>query len=142
VTASIAFEGRARRVDGERQNVSKPLMHLIGGYKRLELEGSQYRVNDTGVLYEVIINGASHTSFSDLIFVYKHFADAKWLQRHRYEVEPERIIQITRDYVAAFLDRVLYGKSSTLLQPVSYAARVDSPRTSGYPEVELQVTVR
>jgi dienelactone hydrolase len=112
VTASIAFEGKARRVDGERQSVSKPLMHLIGGYNRLELEGSQYRVNDTGVLYEVIINGATHTSFSDLIFVYKHFADAKWLQRHRYEVEPERIIQITRDYVAAFLDRVLTGRAA------------------------------
>jgi hypothetical protein len=142
VTAGVAFEGKARRADGKQQAVSKPLMHLIGGYNRLELEGSQYRVDGSGVLYEVTINGASHTSFSDLILIYKHFADSKWLQRHRYEVEPERIIQITRDYVAAFLDRVLFGKSNILLQPVSYAARVDSPRTSGYPEAELQVTIR
>lgn len=142
VTASVIFEGKARRDDGERQSVAKPLMHLIGGYNRLELEGSQYRMSGSGILYEVIVNGATHASFSDLIFVYKHFADANWLQRHRYEVEPERIIQITRDYIAAFLDRVLYGKGSTLLQPVSYAARVDRPKTSGYPEVELQVTVR
>jgi dienelactone hydrolase len=142
VTAGVAFEGKARRIDGDRQHISKPFMHLIGGYNRLELEGSQYHVNDAGVLYEVIINGATHTSFSDLIFIYKHFAAANWIQRHRYEVESERIIQITRDYVAAFLDRVLYGRSSTLLQPVSYAARVDRPLTSGYPEVELHVTVR
>jgi len=142
VTAGVALEGKARRIDGDRQRVSKPFMHLIGGYNRLELEGSQYRIDDAGVLYEVIVSGATHTSFSDLIFVYKRFADANWLQRHRYEVEPERIIQITRDYVAAFLDRVFFGKSSTLLQPVSYAARVDRPQTSGYPEVELQVTVK
>jgi len=142
VTAAVAFEGKARRLDGNRQNIPKPFLHMIGGYNRLELEGSQYLVSDAGVLYEVVVNGATHSSFSDLIFIYKHFADEKWRQRHRYEVEPERIIQITRDYVAAFLDRVLEGESNMLLQPISYAARVDKPRTSGYPEVELQVTVR
>jgi hypothetical protein len=116
-------------------------MHMIGGYNRIELEGNQYKVQD-GILYEVVVNGAGHSSFSDLVFIYKHFADDAWLRRHRYEVEPQRILQITRDYVAAFLDSVFQGKSSSLLHPVSYYSRVDSPQASGYPEVDLHITVK
>jgi pimeloyl-ACP methyl ester carboxylesterase len=142
VAAAIALEGKARRPDKKPEPINKPVMHMIGGYNRLELEGSQYDVNGEGTLYEVILNGAGHTSFSDVVYVYRNFADSAWKARHRYELDPARAIQITRDYMAAFLDHVFAGTPSVLLKPISYAAYVDNPRTSGYPEVVLRISVR
>ena len=142
VAAAIALEGKARRKDKKPEPINKPVMHMMGGYNRLELEGSQYEVNDGGTLYEVILNGTGHTSFSDVVYVYRNFADSAWKARHRYELDPARAIQITRDYFAAFLDHTFAGTPSVLLKPVSYAAYVDNPRTSGYPEVVLRISAK
>jgi len=142
VRAAVALEGKARRADGTRQPLTKPFMHIVGGYNRLELEGNQYEPAPNVPLYEVIVNGAGHAYFSDFILVYKPSADSAWRERHRYELEPGRIITITRDYIAAFLGRALDGKPHTLLEPVTRAGRASGPRGSRYPEVELKIHVR
>jgi len=141
VATAVAMEGNARMPAGGKREISKPMLHLIGGYNRLEFEGSQYAPTAGGVLYEVIINGTGHAYFSDLIYMYKHFADEAWLARHRYEVEPVRVLQITCDYLAAFLGKTFIGRQDPLLQPVSYGSYVDGPRKGLYPEVDLRITL-
>lgn len=142
VRGAVALEGKARPTDDRLQPLPKPFMHVIGGYNRLELEGTGYEPHPGVPFYEVIVAGAWHASFSDFVLLYKPSADAAWRERHRYELEPQRVIAIVRDYLRAFLGRVLDGTPHPLLQPVSYADRVDSPRTSRYPEVELNVHIR
>jgi dienelactone hydrolase len=144
VKGAIALEGKARPLDGASQPVAGPFMHVMGGYNRLELEGagSLYEPTLGAPIFEIIVNGAWHASFSDFVFVYKPSADEAWRARHRYELEPGRVLTITRDYIAAFLQRIFDGRSHAVLQPVSYAGRVDRPAASRYPEVELTIYVR
>jgi alpha-beta hydrolase superfamily lysophospholipase len=142
VRAAIALEGMLRDTAQSRLVVGAPFLHLIGGYNRLELENRNYVPSDGAPVYQVIVQGTGHAYFSDLMAIYKSTADSAWLARHRYEVEPLRVIQITRDYAAAFLARYLFGLDSSLLHPVSYAAGVDGPRSAGYPEVEMTIDVK
>jgi len=93
-------------------------------------------------VYQVVIEGTGHAYFSDLIYLYRHHADADWKQRHRYETDPGRVLQITRDYLVAFFGRYLQGTDSgVLLRPVGLKDRLAGPRTAGYPEVDLSIAV-
>jgi hypothetical protein len=139
--AVVVMEGRLRDSTARYVTVRAPFLHLIGEYNRLELENRNYRPSEGAPVYQAVVAGTGHAYFSDLIAIYRPIAPPAWRARHRYELEPGRIIQITRDYVAAFLDRYLLGVDSVLLHPVSYAARVDNPRVGGYPEVSLTIDV-
>ena len=108
-------------------DVHHPLLHLIGGYNRLELEGDAYRPSEGNPVYQVVINGTGHAYFSDLIYIYRHYADAEWQRRHRFETEPHRVIQITRDYLSAFFGRYLGGEADNVL----LAPKKIEPSTSG-----------
>ena len=136
------MEGKLRDSTAKEITVSAPFMHIIGEYNRLELENRNYRPSSAAPVYQVVIAGTGHASFSDLVHVYKQTAPAEWLERHRYELEPPRILQITRDYLSAFFGRYLNGVDNSLLHPTSYAARVDGPRTAGYAEVTMTIDVR
>ena len=142
VRTVIALEGVLRDTAQVTLTVGAPFLHMIGGYNRLELENRSYRPAAGAPVYQVIVQGTGHAYFSDLMAIYKSTADSAWLSRHRYEVEPIRVIQITRDYAAAFLARYLFEQDSSLLHPVSYAARVEGPRSAGYPEVEMTIDVK
>jgi len=128
--------------EGEARRVGAPFLHLIGGYNRLELEGSYYAPSQNAPVFQVIVNGTGHAYFADLIYLYKNYADEDWLTRHRYETEPVRVIQITRDYLAAFFGYYLKDEPrGVLLSPISYAAKAANPRKGGYPEVEVAIFV-
>jgi dienelactone hydrolase len=142
VKAVIALEGKLRVPEQASLTVRAPFLHLIGEYNRLELENRSYEPSDRSPVYQAVIAGTGHAYFSDLIAIYKSTAPPEWLARHRYELEPGRIIQITRDYVAAFLGRYLSDVEHSLLHPTSYAARVDGPRAAGYAEVRLTIDTR
>jgi dienelactone hydrolase len=142
VKAVAALEGRLREAGRTSLDVHVPFLHLIGEYNRLELEGRSYLPTAGAPVYQAVIAGTGHAYFSDLIAIYKSGAPPDWRARHRYELEPDRILQITRDYVAAFLGRYLSGADHPLLHPTSYAARVDGPRAAGYAEVRLTIDTR
>ncbi len=142
VRAVIALEGVLRDTAQSSLVVAAPFLHLIGGYNRLELENRNYLPSAGAPVYQVIVMGTGHAYFSDLMAIYKSTADSAWLARHRYEVEPLRVIQITRDYAAAFLARYLFDQDSHLLHPVSYADRVEGPRSGGYTEVDMTIDVK
>ncbi len=139
VKAVVALEGKFRGESAASLTVQAPFLHLIGEYNRTELENRNYRPSDRAPVYQAVIAGTGHASFSDLIAIYKTTAPPDWLVRHRYELEPGRIIQITRDYVRAFLGRYLLDTDNSLLHPTGYAARVDGPRSAGYAEVRLSI---
>ncbi len=147
IKAAVVMEGAVRDPSDKNSRgkliVGAPLLHLMGGYNRLEHEGDQYLPAVSAPVYQVVINGTGHAYFSDLIYLYKHYADSEWKNRHRYEVEPARVLQISRDYIAAFLGRYLNDEDpSVLLRPKSYADSVNSPGRGGYPEVELSISIR
>lgn len=146
VNAVVVLEGAVRdpHADGARGRlvVGTPLLHIIGGYNRLEHEGDQYQPGKSAPVYQAVIDGAGHAELSDLIHLYSFVAPDDWHARRRYAAEPRRVLQIVSDYVAAFFDRYLRGaEKSVLLAPRAYADRVDSPRAAGYPEVDLSVNV-
>jgi dienelactone hydrolase len=142
VRALVLLEGKLRDSSATQISMSAPLLHVIGEYNRLELEGRSYLPGESAPVYQLILGGTGHAYFSDLILIYKRTASADWLSRHRYELEPARVVQITRDYIAAFVGRYLDGKDNSLLHPVSYAARVRGPRAAGYSEVELTIDIK
>jgi len=143
ISAVAAMEGQLRQVSGPSLEVGVPFMHLIGEYNRLELEGHAYLPSTAAPVYQVVIRGAGHAKFSDVIYLYKATtAGPDWIERHRHETEPERVLNVTCDYLSAFFDRYLRGKDSSLLHPVSYADRVAGPRPGGYPEAELTIDVK
>ncbi len=147
IKAAIIMEGAVRDPSDKSSRgkmvVGAPVMHLIGGYNRLEHEGDQYLPARTAPVYQVVINGTGHAYFSDLIYVYQHYADDEWKSRHRYEIDSARVLQISRDYIAAFLGSYLNDEEpSVLLRPKSYADSVNSPMRGGYPEVDLSISIR
>lgn len=142
VRGIFLMEGLPRTADNSPITTRVPLLHMIGEYNRLELEGGSYRPTAGAPVFQVVVGGAGHAYFSDLIYLYSNFADDDWRARHRNETAPDRIIQISRDYLAAFFGRYLRDEEmSSLLRPVSYSDRVAGPRRAGYPEVELSVSV-
>ena len=143
--AVVLMEGLVRDPDNPQFRGSlvagAPLLHLIGGYNRVEFVGAQYRPGEGAPVYQAVVNGTGHANFSDLIYLYRRHADADWHRRHRYELDPGRVLQISRDYIAAFLDRYLNGaEPATLLRPFPYAAA--SPSVGGYPEIDLTISTR
>lgn len=142
VDAVVAMEGRVRPDEAAPVTVESPFLHLIGGYNRLELEGDAYLPSAGAPVYQAVVEGTGHAYFSDLLELYRHWADADWHRRHRYEVAPARVLQIASDYLVAFFDRYLRGvPASVLLVPRSLADRVAGPSRGGYPEVDLTVRV-
>ena len=130
--------------EGARGNlkVGVPLLNIVGGYNRLELERGAYQPSPDAPVLTVVIAGSGHAYFSDLIYFYQNYADVAWHARHRYELDANRIIKISRDYIAAFLDNNLKGApKNVLLQPKSYSAKVENARASGYPEAELTIAI-
>ncbi|MEX2088707.1 MAG: alpha/beta fold hydrolase [Bacteroidota bacterium] len=142
VRAVAVLEGQLRDTAATTLTVRSPFLHMIGEYNRLEMENRSYLPSERAPVYQAIVAGTGHAYFSDLIAIYKSTAAPDWLARHRYELEPGRIIQITRDYVAAFLGRYLLDTDDSLLHPTGYAARVEGPRAAGYAEVRLTIDVR
>ena len=146
IKAAVILEGAVRDPkDSESRGfltTSAPLMHVIGGYNRLEMEGRQYRPSRNAPVYQIIINGAGHAHLSDLILLYAQVADDEWHARHRYELEPDRILKITTDHILAMFDHYLLGReANVLLRPRSSADRTSSPSRGGYPEVELSIAI-
>ena len=144
IRAAVAMEGAVRDPSDKHARgsltVGVPFLHLIGGYNRLELDNSSYQPSAGAPVYVAVVQGTGHAYFSDLIHFYRAFADADWKRRHRYELDPDRVIQISRDVIADFLGRYLRGENhSVLLNAPSYADRVDSPTTGGYPELDMRV---
>ncbi len=144
IRAAIAMEGAVRDPTDKHARgsltVGAPFLHLIGGYNRLELDNGSYQPSAGAPVYVAVVKGTGHAYFSDLIFFYRAFADDDWKRRHRYEVDPDRVIRISRNVIADFLGRYLSNeKHSVLLDTPSYSDRVDSPTTGGYPELEVRV---
>lgn len=147
LSGAVVMEGDVRNVEDEDARgslqVAVPLLHLIGGYNRLELERSSYLPGPDAPIFTAVIRGTGHAYFSDLIHFYRAHADRPWRERHRYEVDPDRVIRISSDYITAFLDWQLKGDPiSTLLRIPSYSDRVDNPQQGGYPEVDLIIAIQ
>jgi hypothetical protein len=140
------MEGDVRETEDDNArgsiNVSVPLFHLIGGYNRLELERASYLPGPNAPVLTAVIHGTGHAYFSDLIHFYRSYAEREWRVRHRYEIDPDRVIRISSDYLAAFFDWQLRDVTgSVLLRRRSYADRVEGPQQGGYPEVDLTIAI-
>ncbi|MEX2109969.1 MAG: hypothetical protein WD802_05175 [Gemmatimonadaceae bacterium] len=147
LAAVAVMEGEVRETDAADSRgsvqVAVPLLHLVGGYNRLELERASYTPGRHAPVITAIVNGTGHAYFSDLIHFYRAYADRAWRTRHRYEVDPDRVIRIASDYMAAFFDwQVKDGSKSVLLGQPSYGARVEGPQQAGYVEVDVTIAIQ
>lgn len=146
VDAVVAMEGAVRDPEDEEGRgtlrAGAPLLHIIGGYNRFEMEIPDYTPAPDAPVYRAVINGTGHAQLSDLIYVYSGFADEAWHARSRYGLAPDRVLQITHDYMTAFFDLYLRGEDETpLLHPRGPAARLSGPSTAGYTEVDLTIDI-
>lgn len=146
ISAVAVMEGDVRNVGDEHSRgslrVSAPLLHLIGGYNRLELERPSYLPSRSAPVITAVVRGTGHAYFSDLIHFYRAFADRDFHERHRYELDPDRVLRITSDYLSAFFDWQLNGSEpGLLLRRAGYSARVEGPMQGGYPEVDLTILI-
>jgi dienelactone hydrolase len=139
VTAAVSWEGQVYRDEDRPLAVTGgDLLYVVGGANRAELAGKQFRPGAPGrTVHEIVIHGAWHASFGDMLYVYRRYADRAWLERHRREVFAERVNQITEDYVHEFFAHYLLGQPLDLLWPDSLDD-LGSPSTWNYPEVELR----
>lgn len=142
VKAAASWEGQVYRVeDRPLQVTGGDLLYIMGGANRAELVGTQFRPAAEGVtVHEMVIDGAWHASFGELIYIYRHYADRAWRERHRREVFADRVNQITNDYLHEFFAHALLGHPLDLLWPDSVEQQ-GSPQQSNYPEVELRTYV-
>ena len=139
VTAAASWEGQVYRDEDRPLRVRAPLLYIVAGANRAELAGTQYRpARGGGPVYELVMHGAWHASFGDMLYVYGHYADEEWHDRHRRELHPLRANQITIEYLHEFFSRYLSDAGLDLLWPDSMEA-AGSYRTWNYPEVELRV---
>ena len=140
VVTAANLEGGAYGPDTLPFRVSEPLLHVVGGYNEAELVATEFEADDTPV-YQVLVQGAFHSTFSDLIYLHAFKAGAEWQARHRYDLEPARALRITNDFLLAFFDRYvkrIEGEREDLLH-VRSSAEILNPSTRGYPEVELRI---
>jgi dienelactone hydrolase len=140
VVAAVNLEGSAYGSDTLPFVVREPLLHVVGGYNEADLVATEF-APENAPLYEVIIHGTFHSTFSDLIYLHAVKADEAWRERHRYDLEPARALRIANDYLLAFFDRYvkgIEGERDDLLHLRS-AADLETSETRGYPEVELAV---
>jgi dienelactone hydrolase len=147
VQAVVAMEGDVREPASEDARgsleIGAPLLHLIGGYNRLELERRGYLPGPGAPVFTAVVRGTGHAYFSDLIHFYRHYADRDWRERHRYELDPDRVIRIAGDYMAAFFDWRLRGQPlGALLGRRTLSEELAGPRQGGYPEVDLTIALR
>lgn len=142
VVAAASWEGQVYR-DEDRPLVTRgPLLYFIAGANRSELIGTQFRPSAAGgPVYELVLHGAWHPSFGDMLHIYRAYADRDWLARHRREMDALRANQITSDYLHEFFAHYLLGEPLDLLWPDSLE-EAGSYETWGYPEVELRVYAR
>jgi dienelactone hydrolase len=140
VKAAVSWEGQVYRAADRPMNVTGgSLLYIIGGANRSELMGTQFRPGKPGLtVYEMVIHGAWHASFGDMLYIYRRYANRDWRARHRREVHADRVNQITDDYVDEFFAHYLLGKPLDLLWPKSLEEEGDT-RVWSYPEVELRV---
>lgn len=143
ITAAVSWEGQVYRdEDRPLQIGGGDLLYMIGGANRAELAGTQFRPGARGIaVHELVIHGAWHASFGDMLHIYREYADRAWLERHRREVFADRVNQITNDYVHEFFAQALLDQEPDLLWPDSLE-QLGSPSLWNYPEVELRTYVR
>jgi dienelactone hydrolase len=140
VVAAVNLEGSAYGPDTLPLVVREPLLHVVGGYNQADLVATEFVPQDAP-LYEVVIHGTFHSTFSDLIYLHAVKADEAWRERHRYDLEPARALRIANDHLLAFFDRYvkgIEGEREDLLHLRS-AADLENSETRGYPEVELAI---
>jgi pimeloyl-ACP methyl ester carboxylesterase len=139
VRAAASWEGQVYRAEDRPLGVRAALLYIIAGANRAEFMGAHYRpAAGGGPVYELILHGAWHPSFGDMLYVYGHYAGADWHARHRRAMHPLRANQITSEYLHEFFGHYLLGAVLDLLWPDS-AEELGSYRTWNYPEVELRV---
>ena len=139
IRAAVSWEGQVYRDEARPMRVTGgSLLYIIGGANRAELAGTQFRPAAPGVVvHELVIHGAWHASYGDLLYIYERYADREWRDRHRRDVSPERVNQVTNDYVHEFFSHYLLGTPLDLLWPDSQE-QLGSPRRSNYAEAELR----
>jgi dienelactone hydrolase len=140
IVAAVNLEGSAYSPDTLPFVVREPLLHVVGGYNEADLVATEFEPEGAPV-YEVVIHGTFHSTFSDLIYLHAVKADEAWRERHRYDLEPARALRIANDYLLAFFDRYvkgIEGERENLLHLRS-AAELETSETRGYPEVELAI---
>lgn len=140
VVAAANLEGGAYGPDTLPFVVGKPLLHVVAGYNATELLATEFEPDDAP-LYEVVVHGTFHSTFSDLIYLHAVKADAEWLWRHRFDLAPARALRIANDYLLAFFDRYVKGieGSRADLLHLRSSADLQSAGTHGYPEAELRL---
>lgn len=140
VKAAVSWEGQVYRDEDRPMKVTGgSLLYIVGGANRTELAGTQFQPGRPGAtVYEMVIHGAWHASFGDMLYIYRRYAPHDWLARHRREIHADRVNQITDDYVDEFFGHYLLGRPLDLLWPKSVADEEDT-RIWSYPEVELRV---
>lgn len=140
VVAAVNLEGSAYGPDSLPFVVRGPLLHIVGGYNEAELVATEFEPEDAP-LYELVVHGTFHSTFSDLIYLHAVKADEGWRRRHRFDLEPARALRITNDYLLAFFDRYVKGTRSELadLLHLRSATELERSETRGYPEVELSI---
>jgi dienelactone hydrolase len=142
VTAAASWEGQVYRDEDRPLAARGPLLYFIAGANRSELAGTQFRpAAGGGPVYELVLHGAWHPSFGDMLHIYRAYADRDWLARHRREMDALRANQISADYLHEFFAHYLLGEPLDLLWPDS-VDEAESYETWGYPEVELRVYAR
>lgn len=140
IVAAANLEGGAYGADSLPFVVSEPLLHVVGGYNEADLVATEFVPADAP-LYEILLHGAFHSTFSDLIYLHAFKADDSWRGRHRYDLDPARALRITNDYLLAFFDRYVKGREGPredLLHLRSWSDR-QSASTRGYPEADLLI---
>jgi len=140
VVATVNLEGSAYSAHTLPFVVREPLLHLVGGYNEADLVATEFAPDDAP-LYEVVVHGTFHSTFSDLIYLHAVKADEEWIRRHRFDLEPARALRIANDYLLAFFDRYvkgIEGEREDLLHLRS-ATDLEHAGTRGYPEVELAI---
>lgn len=141
VVAAANLEGGAYGADTVAFRVSEPLLHVVGGYNEGLLVATAFEPDDAP-LYEVVVHGAFHSTFSDLIYLHAFKADDAWRARHRYDLDPGRAVTITKDYLRAFFDRYVKGIEDGPRENLLHLrsrADLESASTRGYPEVEVRL---
>lgn len=140
VVAAANIEGGAYAPDTLPLAVDGPLLHVVGGYNEGLLVATDFEPDDAP-LYEVLVQGAFHSTFSDLIYLHAFKADDAWKARHRYDLDPARALAIVNDYLRAFFDRFLRGIDGDreVLLHLRSTAELESASTRGYPEVEVRL---
>ena len=139
VRAAVSWEGQVYRdTDRPLDVTGGSLLYIIASANRSEFAGTQYRPGRTGVaVHELVIHGSWHASFGDMLHIYRQYAPPDWQARHRRYVTPERVNQITNDYIHEFFSHCLLGEPLDLLWPDSQDQK-GNPGIADYAEVELR----